>query len=131
MTGRCHLHAVYHILREMSIEQQETRSAFRYAAFKARIAQTEMTPAQLGPLTQRLENLGSFMPNTQTGVTNQRRKAKGVARQHGNDWASKVSPRAIIRAICSNDFSPVALILWIYGIHALLRKGLALSLTSA
>lgn len=91
------LAGIQRILREMRIEQQETGSAFSYAAFKARIAQTEMTPAQLGLLIQRLETLESFMQNTQTGGTNRQRKAKGVARQHGNDWASKASsPRAII-----------------------------------
>ncbi|RDL39289.1 uncharacterized protein BP5553_03629 [Venustampulla echinocandica] len=57
-----YLHAVYRILREMRIEQQEMGTAFNYASFKERLAQTAMTPAQLGPLHQRLETLESFMP---------------------------------------------------------------------
>ncbi|KFY26164.1 hypothetical protein V491_01432 [Pseudogymnoascus sp. VKM F-3775] len=83
-----YLHAVYRILREMRIEQQEIGTAFSYANFKERVALTEMTPAQLSPLTQRLETLESFMPDTQTGVTNNRQKSK-VAVQHGNDWTNK------------------------------------------
>jgi hypothetical protein len=43
-----HLHAVYRILREMRIEQQEMGGVFSYADFKKRIAQTEMTPPSLG-----------------------------------------------------------------------------------
>lgn len=84
-----YLHAVYRILREMRIEQQEMGTGFSYTTFKDRISGTEMTPAQLSPLTQRLDTLESFMPNTQTGVRFQRRKGK-AARQHGNDWNSKV-----------------------------------------
>ena len=84
-----YLHAVYRILREMRIEQQEMGTAFRYANFKERVSQTEMTPAQLSPLTQRLETLESFMPNTQTGVTSKRQKSKAAV-QHGNDWTTKV-----------------------------------------
>lgn len=86
-----YLHAVYRILREMRIEQQEMGTAFSYAVFKERVAQTAMTPAQLSPLTQRLETLESFMPNTETGVMNAQRKGKcKAAGQHGNNWASTV-----------------------------------------
>lgn len=84
-----YLHSVYRILREMRIEQQEKGTAFSYANFKERVAQTEMTPAQLSPLTQRLETLESFMPNTQTGVMGKRQKSK-VTGQKGNDWTTKV-----------------------------------------
>jgi hypothetical protein len=92
-----YLHAVYRILRQMRIEQQETGTTFSYIAFKQRIAQTEMTPAQLGPLTQRLETLESFMPNTQT-VAMSARRSKGAAGQRGNDWASNVGLPPTTRA---------------------------------
>lgn len=86
-----YLHAVNRILREMRIGQQELGTGFSYATFKNRVDNTEMTPAQLSPLTQRLDTLESFMPNTQTGVTLPRRKGKEkVVRQYGNDWSSKV-----------------------------------------
>lgn len=90
-----YLHAVYRILREMRIEQQEMGTGFSYATFKDRVARTEMTPAQLSPLTQRLDTLQSFMPNTETGVIIQQRKGK-LVRQYGNDWTSKVRGCAVI-----------------------------------
>ncbi|KFY88245.1 hypothetical protein V498_06870 [Pseudogymnoascus sp. VKM F-4517 (FW-2822)] len=94
-----YLHAVYRILREMRIEQQEMGTAFRYANFKERVAQTEMTPAQLSPLTQRLETLESFMPNTQTGATGKGRKSKAAV-QHGNDWTTKSGWLTIVDLSC-------------------------------
>jgi hypothetical protein len=69
----------------MRIEQQEMGTAFSYADFK--VAQTDMTPGQLSPLTQRLDTLESFVPNTQTGTMTQ--KGKGVG-QYGNNWVSEV-----------------------------------------
>lgn len=84
-----YLHAVNRILREMRIEQQEMGTGFSYAIFKDRIDETEMSPAQLSPLAQRLDTLESFMPNTQTGAKLPRQKGRPV-RQYGNDWASKV-----------------------------------------
>lgn len=84
-----YLHAVNRILREMRIEQQELGTGFSYETFKDRVDDTDMTPAQLSPLTQRLDTLESFMPNTETGVTPPRRKGK-VVRQYGNNWSSKV-----------------------------------------
>jgi hypothetical protein len=113
-----YLHAVYRILREMRLEQQETGTAFSYTRFKERVALTAMTPAQLGPLTQRLETLESFMPNTQTGAIKLRRKSKAVG-QHGNDWASKVClARGNILSLRSDESSRVASRLLICRAHA-------------
>lgn len=39
-----YLHAVYRILREMRIEQQETGAKFNYETFQQRVARTDMTP---------------------------------------------------------------------------------------
>ncbi|KFY67437.1 hypothetical protein V496_01628 [Pseudogymnoascus sp. VKM F-4515 (FW-2607)] len=94
-----YMHAVYRILREMRVEQQEMGTAFSYTSFKKRIAQTEMTPTQLSPLTQRLETLESFMPNTQTGATSKGRKSN-VAVQHGNDWTTKSGCLTIVDLSC-------------------------------
>ncbi|KFY83986.1 hypothetical protein V500_09690 [Pseudogymnoascus sp. VKM F-4518 (FW-2643)] len=94
-----YLHAVYRILREMRIEQQETGTGFSYSTFKDRIARTEMTPAQLSPLTQRLDTLESFMPNSQTGAILPRRKGKPV-RQYGNDWTSEPGSLTIVDLSC-------------------------------
>lgn len=96
-----YLHAIYRILREMRIEQQENRTSFSYANFKRRVAETAMTPAQLSPLNQRLETLESFMPQTQVQITGAM-KIKGKAkasRQRGNDWTSMVSSLGSLSAI--------------------------------
>ncbi|OBT88914.1 hypothetical protein VE02_01898 [Pseudogymnoascus sp. 03VT05] len=94
-----YLHAVYRILREMRIEQQEMGTGFSYATFKDRVSRTEMTPAQLSPLAQRLDTLQSFMPNMETGVMIQQRKGK-LVRQYGNDWTSKPSSLTIVDLSC-------------------------------
>ncbi|KFY05197.1 hypothetical protein O988_00181 [Pseudogymnoascus sp. VKM F-3808] len=94
-----YLHAVYRILREMRIADQEMGTGFSYATFKNRIADTEMTPAQLSPLTQRLDTLESFMPNTQTGAKLPRRKGKRV-RQYGNDWTPNPGTLTIVDLSC-------------------------------
>jgi hypothetical protein len=46
-----YLPAVYRILREMRIEQQETGSSFSCVNFKSRVKQTAMSPTQLSLLT--------------------------------------------------------------------------------
>jgi hypothetical protein len=62
----------------MRIVQQETNRAFSYAEFKRRVMDMTMTPAQLGPLNQRLDTLESFMSKADKG-------------KKGNDWTPKVS----------------------------------------
>jgi hypothetical protein len=73
-----YLHAIYRILRDMRIAQQNAKATFSYAEFKRQVMDTPMTPAQLGPLNQRLDTLESFMSKTNIG-------------QIGNDWAPKVN----------------------------------------
>ncbi|KAK3337535.1 hypothetical protein B0T19DRAFT_77772 [Cercophora scortea] len=60
-----YLHVVNRILRELRVAQQKTDTGFDYAAFKRKLAQEELTEAQLAPLKQRLETLESFMVETQ------------------------------------------------------------------
>jgi hypothetical protein len=92
-----YLHTVYRVLREMRVAQQEMGGTFNYAEFKRKILSTELTPAQLGPLKQRLDTLESFMPDSQTGIPNVsiaaakgKKKGKMKVLQHGNDWSPKV-----------------------------------------
>jgi hypothetical protein len=73
-----YLHAIYRILCDMRIVQQETNAAFSYAEFKRQAMAMSMMPAQLGPLTQRLDTLESFMSKVNKG-------------KKGNDWTPKVS----------------------------------------
>lgn len=130
-----YMHAVYRILREMRIDQQENNSSFSYADFKSRLAKTEMTPAQTSPLNQRLETLESFMPQTQIRATSDM-KLKGKAqalKQCGTDWTSKVSSLKLSTFSHQffNDFSPVVSLSLICRAHASRQKELALSSTYA
>ena len=88
-----YMHAVYRILREMRTEQQESNTSFSYSKFKTLLAETTMTPGQLGPLSQRLETLESFMPDTQIRAAGRMtlKKESKASIQHGNDWTPKVS----------------------------------------
>lgn len=86
-----YLHTIYRILREMRILQQETGGPFNYRSFREQVMDAGLSPAQLGPLNQRLETLESFMPRFQTAMPVPGKKpVKGVVRS-GNDWTSKVS----------------------------------------
>jgi hypothetical protein len=64
-----YMHTVKRILREMRIIQQEKETGFDYQEFKRRLMSSNLTPAQLEPLSQRLETLESFMPKCQTRKT--------------------------------------------------------------
>ena len=82
-----YLHTVTRILREMRFEQQETGGVFNYGEFKRRLQDTDMTPAQLGPLNQRLDTLESFMPQTQIAIA---KKGKGKVQKTKSLWTSQV-----------------------------------------
>ena len=88
-----YMHTVNRILREMRVVQQNIPGAtFDYSRFKDLIMASDLTPAQLGPLNQRLDTLESFMPCGQTnhGKSAVRSgKSKG-SDQVGNDWTSQV-----------------------------------------
>lgn len=56
-----YLRTVHRILREMRIAQQNIGSLFDYCEFRRQVADTTMSPGQLGPLTQRLDILERFM----------------------------------------------------------------------
>ena len=73
-----YLHSIYRILRNMRITQQESNGTFSYREFKRQVTGTTMTPAQIGPLNQRLDTLESFMSKKKTG-------------SGGNDWTPQVS----------------------------------------
>ncbi|KAL5337005.1 hypothetical protein BJX70DRAFT_409466 [Aspergillus crustosus] len=61
-----YMESVKRLLREMRIVQQHMGDPFDYHDFKKRVAELDLTPGQLAPLTQRLETLESFMPSVQT-----------------------------------------------------------------
>ena len=82
-----YLHAIYRILRDMRVAQQQANSSFNYGEFKRQVEASSMTPAQQAPLNQRLDTLESFMPKSQTSAAAIKMKAKGL---DGNDWTIKV-----------------------------------------
>jgi hypothetical protein len=94
-----YIHTIYRILREMRLAQQELGGQFNYSEFKAQLGNSDLSPAQLGPLNQRLETLESFMPKAPASMSQVRGmkkvngKGKGQERAStvkGTDWAHKV-----------------------------------------
>jgi hypothetical protein len=91
-----YLHTIYRILRDMRMVQQETGIGFNYTEFKRRVNDTPMTPAQLGPLNQRLDTLESFMPKAETEISSkQKRKSLDTS---GTDWTNEV----VVLLLCLN-----------------------------
>ncbi|GJC90032.1 hypothetical protein ColLi_13311 [Colletotrichum liriopes] len=56
-----YLHVVNRIIRDMRLEQQNKGQKFSYTSFKEKLEQEDLTAAQRGPLSQRLDTLESFM----------------------------------------------------------------------
>ncbi|KAF9878341.1 hypothetical protein CkaCkLH20_04379 [Colletotrichum karsti] len=56
-----YVHVVNRILRDMRMHQQEYDTGFSYTIFKRHLDNADLTPAQRGPLSQRLDTLESFM----------------------------------------------------------------------
>jgi hypothetical protein len=75
---------VSRVLGEMRIVQQKTGGGFSYRDFRAEVTKG-LTPAQLGPLKQRLDTLESFMPK-EIGSAYSRNGGK-----EGTDWKHIVS----------------------------------------
>ncbi len=88
-----YIHIVHRILREMRIKQQNTGSSFNYGLFKSKVAEADLTPAQLAPLSQRLSVLESFMPLKS-------KNAKGA--DLGTEWSNEVSDFSRIREQWNN-----------------------------
>lgn len=93
-----YLHTIYRILRDMRMAQQNTGGSFSYAEFKRLVKDTPMTPAQLAPLTQRLDTLESFMIKAETGIfTKQKRTTPDIS---GTDWTNKAGCLTIVDLSC-------------------------------
>ncbi|EPE25871.1 P-loop containing nucleoside triphosphate hydrolase [Glarea lozoyensis ATCC 20868] len=94
-----YLHTIYRILRDMRMKQQKSGALFDYGVFKQMVGNTTMTPAQLGPLTQRLETLESFMNVEQTNLASMsgKKKAKGIK---GIDWSPRAGTLTIVDLSC-------------------------------
>lgn len=98
-----YMHVVNRILRELRLKQQQTGGSFDYRAFKAMLAQEDLTDSQRVPLAQRLETLESFMAPPQESATHKKKKkAAGavVAKPTGNDWAPWAGQLTVVDLSC-------------------------------
>ncbi|RYP07738.1 hypothetical protein DL765_009030 [Monosporascus sp. GIB2] len=97
-----YLHVVSRILRELRLEQQNTNSTFKYAAFSSKIRVEPLTVAQRNPLIQRLETLESFMVKEQVKAPIPRgRRRRGLSNKNtGNDWTPKSGQLTIVDLSC-------------------------------
>ena len=99
-----YVHTIYRILREMRVAQQLVGSRFNYREFKRQMMDSGLSPAQLGPLHQRLDALESFMPK---GQVYSGKKGKGKVVTSGldeGDWTSKVCSLTKLDTL-ANSFS--------------------------
>ncbi|KAL2861014.1 uncharacterized protein BJX67DRAFT_375647 [Aspergillus lucknowensis] len=91
-----YMHTVKRILRDMRITQQEHETGFDYQGFKQRLMSSNLSQAQLEPLSQRLDTLESFMPKSQTGKA---RATKGK-KSGGSIWEPQARQLTIIDLSC-------------------------------
>jgi len=87
-----YIHTIFRILREMRIIQQDSGGKFDYVEFKSQLMASGLSPAQLGPLLQRMNTLESFMPKSQVEQkhkTNFKIKGKGRT-QNKSTWSLEV-----------------------------------------
>lgn len=92
-----YLHKITQILKSLRLIQQQTDGPFNYAEFKAEVENSDLTPFQKTPLSQRLDSLESFMPKWQTEMNPRKKGRKG--RVGGNDWTVKVCELPSLKAI--------------------------------
>ncbi|KAK2046151.1 hypothetical protein LZ31DRAFT_540739 [Colletotrichum somersetense] len=104
-----YLHVVARILREMRLIQQSQGLEFNYLSFKKRLAMEELTPAQLAPLSQRLETLESFMLDSKT-------------REKPIDWEPKAGQLTIVDLSCPCVTAEMACLLFNICLSLFLEK---------
>lgn len=98
-----YMHVVNRILRELRLKQQQMGGSFDYRAFKAMLAQEDLTDSQRVPLAQRLETLESFMaPPQESATQKKKKKAVGavVVKPAGNDWQPQAGQLTILDLSC-------------------------------
>ncbi|KAL5042014.1 hypothetical protein BDW71DRAFT_217318 [Aspergillus fruticulosus] len=96
-----YMESVKRILREMRLVQQEVGGGFDYAEFRERMKDCGLTAAQMGPLTQRLETLESFMPEGQTNIYGYAKGKGGRGKAaRGTDWTPSPSQLTIVDLSC-------------------------------
>jgi hypothetical protein len=88
---------------------------FDYDEFKSQIMYAGLTPAQLGPLNQRLDTLESFMSMPSTDKM--RRKREQAVGKKGTNWQSEVGGLTHCLINTSDHSSRVVLQSSIYHVH--------------
>ena len=86
-----YLNTINRILRDMRKKQQASGGHFDYAEFKRLVDEEKLTPTQIGPLTQRLDTLESFMPDGQSSLPTGKSRKKQAKCDRGNDWTPQAS----------------------------------------
>ncbi|TEA15922.1 hypothetical protein C8034_v001519 [Colletotrichum sidae] len=83
-----YMQVVDRILRDMRLMQQNNGGSFSYDKFKKYLGKENLTPAQMGPLQQRLDTLESFMIK------------KGRAADKVIDWKPKPGQLTVVDLSC-------------------------------
>lgn len=99
-----YMHVIQRILRDMRIEQQHTRSGFKYNDFVRNLENEKLMPDQMRPLQQRLDTLESFLVPEQTGPGSRVVLSNSQAQNHmnkkqnskGTNWTPQVSTRVFL-----------------------------------
>jgi hypothetical protein len=77
-------------MRELRLAEQQNGKAFNYKEFKEILMSAELTPAQLAPLHQRLDDTESFMSKYDTSLK-KHKTSTGRKKMALTQWAVAVS----------------------------------------
>ncbi|KAI2465811.1 hypothetical protein F4781DRAFT_375108 [Annulohypoxylon bovei var. microspora] len=103
-----YMHVIQRILRDMRIEQQKTRSGFKYNDFVRELKNEKLMPDQMRPLQQRLDTLESFMVPEQIGLGAQISPANSKSQKRmnykinssGTNWTPRSGELIIVDLSC-------------------------------
>ncbi|KAI1440597.1 hypothetical protein F5Y02DRAFT_411359 [Annulohypoxylon stygium] len=103
-----YMHVIQRILRDMRIEQQHTRSGFKYNDFVRNLENEKLMPDQMRPLQQRLDTLESFLVPEQTGPGSRVVLSNSQAQNHvnkkqnskGTNWTPQSGELIIVDLSC-------------------------------
>ncbi|SPO05446.1 uncharacterized protein DNG_08133 [Cephalotrichum gorgonifer] len=115
-----YVHVIQRILRDMRIAQQQGDhiQPFKYAEFRRRIGQEDLTDHQLVPLNQRLDTLESFMVKKGAGGVLGDKK-----RRAGTDWQPVPGQLTIVDLSCPCVTADMACSLFNICLSLFLEKG--------
>ena len=120
-----YVHVIQRILRDMRVEQQQGDQiqSFKYAEFKRRIANEDLTPPQLVPLNQRLETLESFMVKKLANEKPTKKMSGQRSLPGGTDWKPVPGRLTIVDLSCPCVTADMACSLFNICLSLFLEKG--------